>query len=91
MLPGTNTDAQCVLDGLGNWRRFITDRFGNQQTFTWTNVAGIDQLASVTDSYSRVINYTYYGAEQGYRLSQIQDFLAASSTFSTTRPDTWSP
>jgi len=32
-------------------------------------------VTSVTDSYGRTVSYGYYGAEFGYRLRQIADFL----------------
>jgi RHS repeat-associated protein len=53
----------------------VKDRYGNTQTYSWTNTAGTSQLTSITDSYGRVINFSYYGAEFNYCLQQITDFL----------------
>jgi len=35
----------------------------------------MNQVTRVIDSYGRTIDYAYYGAEFGYRLRQITDFL----------------
>ena len=59
----------------------ITDRFGNQQAYTWAKKNGVYQLQSVMDSYGRTINYSYYGSEQGYLLSQITDFVGRQLNF----------
>jgi hypothetical protein len=40
----------------------VADRYGNTQTYSWTNTAGISQLTSITDSYGRTINFAYYRA-----------------------------
>ena len=60
----------------------ITDRYGNQQTFTPGRPSGpLSQLVSVTDSYGRTLQYSYYGAEFGYCLSQVTDFLGRQLNF----------
>ena len=68
----------------------IIDRYGNGQFFTWGNsnvdsgtgnYSGVPQLLSATDSYGRTINYSYYGAEGGYRLQQLTDFLGRQLNF----------
>ena len=41
----------------------------------------LDQLTSVTDSYGRTIQYSYYGPEFGYCLQQITDFLGRQLNF----------
>jgi len=71
----------------------MMDRYGNSQTFVWQNTHsyinedgypvydGVPQLLSVTDSYGRVVNYSYYGEEVGYRLKQLTDFLGRQLDF----------
>ena len=70
----------------------ITDRYGNKQTLEWGNTHsyaigdvivydGIPQLLSVTDAYGRIIRYSYYGEEGGYRLKQISDYLGRQLNF----------
>ena len=59
----------------------ITDRFSNEQTYTWTNTAGVDQLLDVTDSYGRVVEYRYFGAPEDHRLREIEDFLGRKLNF----------
>ena len=49
--------------------------------FVWQHVGTLDQLASVTDSYGRTIDYSYHGPEFGYRLQQITDFLGRQLNF----------
>jgi RHS repeat-associated protein len=67
----------------------IADRFGNSQELEWTSVGTvignvttlIPQLSSVTDAYGRIITYSYYGSDGGYRLKQITDFLGRQLNF----------
>jgi hypothetical protein len=59
----------------------VKDRYGNTQTYSWTNTAGTSQLTSITDSYGRVINFLYYGPEFNYCLQQITDFLGRQLNF----------
>ncbi len=61
----------------------ITDRFGSQQTYVWERPSGseLDHLQSVTDAYGRTVQYRYYGAEFGYRLREIEDFLGRKLNF----------
>ena len=59
----------------------ITDRYGNQYSYVWQRVGRLDQVTSVTDSYGRTIQYSYYGSEVGYRLQQITDFLGRQLNF----------
>jgi RHS repeat-associated protein len=58
-----------------------TDRYGNSQTFTWTNTSGVAQLSSVTDSYGRTATYTYWGSEYNYKLKQITDYMGRQLNF----------
>lgn len=57
------------------------DRYGNGQTYTWANTAGMAQLLSVTDAYARTVTYRYYGSEAGNRLREIEDFLGRNLNF----------
>ena len=59
----------------------VSDRFGSDQTYTWTQTSGVDQLTDVTDSYGRKVTYTYYGSEFGHRVQQIEDFLERKLNF----------
>ncbi len=71
----------------------IVDRNGNSMMYAWTNSSsyidefgeivydGIPLLVSVTDSYGRAINYSYYGDEGGYLLQQITDYLGRQLNF----------
>ena len=51
------------------------------QSYQWQAAGGLNQLLSVTDSYGRTVNYSYYGSETGYRLQQITDFLGRQINF----------
>ncbi|QNN23312.1 hypothetical protein HED60_13850 [Planctomycetales bacterium ZRK34] len=59
----------------------ITDRYGNQQTYTWVNVGGQDQVQTIADSYGRSVTYSYYGSEKDYRLQEVEDFLGRKLNF----------
>ncbi len=47
-LPNTNTEAEYVLDGLGNWRRFITDPVGGSLTTEVRQHNGVNQITRVS-------------------------------------------
>jgi RHS repeat-associated protein len=59
----------------------IVDRYGSNQTFVWGVANDIPQLIRVIDAYGRTVIYNYYGAEGGYRLQQIIDFLGRQLNF----------
>ena len=59
----------------------ITDRNGNQSAFTWADVGGYARLQTFTDSYGRIVTYSYFGSEHNYQIKTILDFLGRTITF----------
>lgn len=70
-----------IAAGLRGKLKSIQDRFGNEQTYQWSEIdTDVYRLASVTDSYGRTVSYSYDGGSP-YRLLEIKDFLERKLTF----------